>query len=177
MSTEATVSVPVMSFNATDPEASNESSMTNESVSSRPPNIVVEVSTSRQSIEKTYAPQLKFSEDGRIIINEESLLIQRENIEPVYDATVVESEAGDSLTYNSYRKHHHTKKWTDRETAKFYKALSMIGTDFTMIQRLFPNRSRDEIKRKFKREEKLNQALIDRILCKKIFLSPKMQIY
>lgn len=53
-----------------------------------------------------------------------------------------------------------------KETAKFYKALSMIGTDFTMIQRLFTNRNRDEIKRKFKREEKLNQALIDKILSK-----------
>jgi transcription factor TFIIIB component B'' len=53
-----------------------------------------------------------------------------------------------------------------KETAKFYKALSMIGTDFTMIQRLFSHRNRDEIKRKFKREEKLNQALIDKILCK-----------
>ncbi len=42
----------------------------------------------------------------------------------------------------------------------------MIGTDFTMIQRLFSHRNRDEIKRKFKREEKLNQALIDKILCK-----------
>lgn len=42
----------------------------------------------------------------------------------------------------------------------------MIGTDFTMIQRLFVNRNRDEIKRKFKREEKLNQALIDKILAK-----------
>lgn len=40
----------------------------------------------------------------------------------------------------------------------------MIGTDFTMIQRLFSHRNRDEIKRKFKREEKLNQALIDKIL-------------
>ncbi len=35
-----------------------------------------------------------------------------------------------------------------------------------MIQRLFTNRNRDEIKRKFKREEKLNQALIDKILSK-----------
>ena len=54
--------------------------------------------------------------------------------------------------------------WLLKETAKFYKALSMIGTDFTMIQRLFANRNRDEIKRKFKREEKLTQALIDKIL-------------
>jgi hypothetical protein len=170
------------SLPSVDNEASNMSTETNESISSRP-NIETEssnlnhqsrqlnASESRSSLitttgPKNYAPQLKFSEDGRIIINEESLVIQRENVEPVYDDTVVENEQGDSLTYTSYRKHHHTKKWTERETAKFYKALSMIGTDFTMIQRLFPNRSRDEIKRKFKREEKLNQALIDRILSK-----------
>lgn len=111
------------------------------------------------------APQLKFAEDGSIIINEESLFIQRIEVEPQYDSTVVEeSENLDNLNYNSYRKFHHTKKWTKRETAKFYKALSMIGTDFTMIQRLFSHRNRDEIKRKFKREEKLNQALIDKIL-------------
>ena len=110
------------------------------------------------------APQLKFAEDGSIVINEESLLIQRPQIEPIYDSTVVESEQNDNLNYNSYRKFHHTKKWTQKETVKFYKALSMIGTDFTMIQRLFIHRNRDEIKRKFKREEKLNQALIDKIL-------------
>lgn len=112
------------------------------------------------------APQLKFAEDGSIIINEESLIINREEEVPVFDGTVVEGEQIDNLTYISYRKFHHTKKWTERETAKFYKALGMIGTDFTMIQRLFNHRSRDEIKRKFKREEKLNQALIDKIMCK-----------
>lgn len=42
----------------------------------------------------------------------------------------------------------------------------MVGTDFTMIQKFFAHRSRNEIKRKFKREEKLNQALIDKILSK-----------
>jgi len=112
------------------------------------------------------APQLKFADDGSIIINEESLIIERQEQVPVYNSTVVESEKIDNLTYISYRKFHHTKKWTERETAKFYKALSMIGTDFTMIQRLFSHRSRDEIKRKFKREEKLNQAYVDKIMCK-----------
>lgn len=144
----------------TSTSSSVSSARTNESISSRPPG---EQSEKRV----TFAPQLKIAEDGSIIINEESLVVQRENIEPdrTYD-TVVETEPSDSLTYNSYRKHHHTRKWTERETTKFYKALSMIGTDFTMIQKLFPNRSRDEIKRKFKREEKLNQALIDKILSK-----------
>ena len=51
------------------------------------------------------------------------------------------------------------------ETAKFYKALSMVGTDLSMIQRLLSHRTRDELKRKFRREQKLNQALIDTILC------------
>lgn len=112
------------------------------------------------------APQLKLAEDGSLILNEESLIIHRTEVVPVFDSTVVENDQNDNLSYNSYRKFHHTKKWSERETAKFYKALSMIGTDFTMIQRLFANRSRDEIKRKFKREEKLNQALIDKILSK-----------
>ncbi len=61
------------------------------------------------------APQLKFAEDGSIIINEESLIIQRIEVEPQYDITVVEeSENLDNLNYNSYRKFHHTKKWTKR---------------------------------------------------------------
>ena len=115
------------------------------------------------------APQLKFAEDGSIVLNEESLAITRPHVEPVFDSTVIENEGNDNLTYNSYRKFHHTKKWSSKETVKFYRALSMIGTDFTMIQRLFPYRNRDEIKRKFKREEKINQALIDKILCKKLF--------
>lgn len=56
------------------------------------------------------APQLKISEDGSIILNEESLVIHRQHHEPVYSSTVVESEQNDNLTYNSYRKFHHTKK-------------------------------------------------------------------
>ena len=95
-------------------------------------------------------------------------MIQRETVEPVYDNTVVESESNEKLNYNSYRKFHHSKKWTTTETARFYKALGMVGTDFTMIQKFFAHRSRNEIKRKFKREEKINQALIDKVLCREL---------
>ena len=67
------------------------------------------------------APQLKFAEDGSIIINEESLFIQRIEVEPQYDSTVVEeSENLDNLNYNSYRKFHHTKKWTKRGKTIYY---------------------------------------------------------
>ncbi len=60
------------------------------------------------------APQLKFADDGSIIINEESLIIQREEAAPVFDSTVIEGEQADNLTYISYRKFHHTKKWSER---------------------------------------------------------------
>jgi len=42
----------------------------------------------------------------------------------------------------------------------------MCGTDFTLIARVFPNRDRDDIKRKFKTEDKANRTLIDSALRK-----------
>ncbi|CAF0900108.1 unnamed protein product [Brachionus calyciflorus] len=144
----------------------NSEADTNESISSKASSISSSLKLPMRSV--ALAPQLRINDDGSIVINEESLVIQREEPEPVYESTVVESEHGDNLNYNSYRKFHHTKKWSEKETAKFYKALSMVGTDFTMIQKFFQHRNRDEIKRKFKREEKINQALIDKILSKTI---------
>lgn len=40
----------------------------------------------------------------------------------------------------------------------------MLGTDFSLMENLFPNRSRFELKRKFKIEEKINRDLIDRTI-------------
>lgn len=48
----------------------------------------------------------------------------------------------------------HTEKWTDEETNKFYEGLEIFGSDFSMIGILFPKRTRDQIKKKFNREEK-----------------------
>lgn len=50
------------------------------------------------------------------------------------------------------------------ETLKFYKILQSTGSDFSTMATEFPDRSRNGLKRKFKREEKLNGHLIDRIL-------------
>uniref|UniRef100_A0A8D2P628 Transcription factor TFIIIB component B'' Myb domain-containing protein n=1 Tax=Zosterops lateralis melanops TaxID=1220523 RepID=A0A8D2P628_ZOSLA len=44
----------------------------------------------------------------------------------------------------------------------FFLAISMVGTDFSLIGRLFPHRARAEIKNKFKREEKANAWRIDK---------------
>ncbi|XP_048656066.1 transcription factor TFIIIB component B'' homolog [Marmota marmota marmota] len=48
------------------------------------------------------------------------------------------------------------------KTDMFFLAISMVGTDFSMIGQLFPHRARIEIKNKFKREEKTNGWRIDK---------------
>lgn len=50
------------------------------------------------------------------------------------------------------------------DTANFYRALSLVGADFSLMEQIFPNRSRRELKQKFKREEKFNIDLINKVL-------------
>jgi len=40
-------------------------------------------------------------------------------------------------------------------------ALRQCGSDFTLIQKLFPTRSRKQIRNKFKKEERLHPKLVD----------------
>lgn len=44
--------------------------------------------------------------------------------------------------------------WSAEETAAFYDALRMFGTDFFIISKMFPGKTRRHIKMKFVREEK-----------------------
>lgn len=48
--------------------------------------------------------------------------------------------------------------WTEDETAHFYDALRMFGTDFFIISQMFPGRTRRHIKLKFTREERTRPA-------------------
>ncbi|KAL9978685.1 hypothetical protein ACROYT_G016233 [Oculina patagonica] len=60
--------------------------------------------------------------------------------------------------------HRKVERWTLEETQKFYKALSQVGTDFSLMGPLFPSRKRRELKAKFKREEKLHRGLVEKAL-------------
>ncbi|PWY97419.1 hypothetical protein BCV70DRAFT_149557, partial [Testicularia cyperi] len=76
---------------------------------------------------------------------------------------VIDEREGDrfvnSSTYS--RKLGRARKWTDDDTAKFYRALQQWGTDFEMIARLFPGRDRVMIKKKFNAEERSHPKLVD----------------
>lgn len=54
--------------------------------------------------------------------------------------------------------------WNAEQTAQFYRALGVYGTDFTLMTAAFPKRTRLNLKNKFIREEREHRELVQRIL-------------
>lgn len=50
------------------------------------------------------------------------------------------------------------------ETLKFYRALNTVGTDFLLMQSIFPKRTRQDLKMKFKKEDRMNRFLVEKAL-------------
>ncbi|XP_059403153.1 transcription factor TFIIIB component B'' homolog [Carassius carassius] len=113
--------------------------------------------------EELLVPKVRVAEDGSLILDEESLTVR---VQRTSD-TVVENgnplfERGSTTTYTSFRKKYYVKSWSVRETDMFYLAISMVGTDFSMMAQLLTHRSRAEIKNKFKKEERANAWRVDK---------------
>ncbi|GFT32038.1 transcription factor TFIIIB component B [Nephila pilipes] len=103
------------------------------------------------------APKVIINADGEIILDESSLFVRRKDTVDKSGEPIIEN---DNTTYSSFRKRS-VKTWSKKETAKFYKALSLVGTDFALMESIFQSdgkvtRTRRELKLKFKREEKLH---------------------
>lgn len=52
------------------------------------------------------------------------------------------------LASGFYKRQKRTRDWLPLETLKFYRSLQTIGTDFSVMLQLFPNRSRRDLKLK-----------------------------
>ena len=72
--------------------------------------------------------------------------------------------ANQATNYGSWGKKKKNADWSTKETVKFYKALSVFGTDFSLMEGVFKKRSRHELKRKFKKEQNSHMALVDKCL-------------
>lgn len=112
-------------------------------------------------------PQLKLGPNGEMILDETSLVVENEREREMRD-TLAKTEviymdefSGNSGYYSRFKR---TKDWAPEETIRFYRCLHTIGTDFSMMIQLFPNRSRRDLKLKFKKEEKLNLMLVNKAL-------------
>lgn len=95
------------------------------------------------------APQLRLDADGNIVLDEQSLQISRPKNTDMEDLRHVAEEAGlYGTTYNSFRRRpiqHRGRKWTEKDTTRFYRALSTIGTDFYSMTKIFPGRTRSQL--------------------------------
>ncbi|XP_055957662.1 histone-lysine N-methyltransferase, H3 lysine-79 specific [Patella vulgata] len=116
---------------------------------------------SSMSSDAMLVPQVTIGPDGSMIINEQSLVVEAEHEKEVLSPTEIVEEDDVYVNYNSFRNKGTTKCWLDNETARFYRALSALGTDFSLMSSLFPHRTRRELKNKFKREERYNRQMVD----------------
>ncbi|KAF5297921.1 hypothetical protein FQA39_LY11906 [Lamprigera yunnana] len=112
------------------------------------------------------APQIKIGANGEIVVDEKSLIVEnkqtKKDRENLQKSEIVN---GDFDTgYGIYKRAKRSKDWTKEDTLFFYKSLNTLGTDFSLMAQLFPDRNRRELKMKFKKEEKINCGLVDKAL-------------
>lgn len=113
--------------------------------------------------EASNGPRVRVGPNGEITLDEESLVVRRQAVRP--EARALVYETGSETSYTSFRRQPQSRRtWTAKETARFYRALSVCGTDFTLMASFFPKRTRQDLKNKFKREERLNRDLVDRTI-------------
>ncbi|KAI0496504.1 hypothetical protein KFK09_022821 [Dendrobium nobile] len=70
------------------------------------------------------------------------------------DRNIDIQQEGRRINYHSYMKRTLQTRWSKTDTQLFFQAIRQYGTDFAMIQVLFPNRSRQQVKAKFKNEQR-----------------------
>eukprot|EP00850_Spirogloea_muscicola_P016360 SM000132S26875 [mRNA] locus=s132:150879:152686:- [translate_table: standard] len=95
--------------------------------------------------------------DGRIVVNEASLVAGayaslREDASRFRRV----EESGGRLNSATYASRQLPEKWSFEDTELWYQAVRQFGTDFTLIQHLFPGRTRRQIKSKYLNEDRHN---------------------
>lgn len=104
-------------------------------------------------------PKLVLQENGEFVIEQPKLSDVNEHISSISNLTAT-NEQKEKLTSMSFRKRSSTKKWTKDDTELFYKSLECFGTDLSLYEYIFKGRNRNQIKKKLKREEKINSDKI-----------------
>ncbi|CAL8462570.1 g2103 [Coccomyxa elongata] len=99
--------------------------------------------------------------DGQMRIVEQSLSIQAQ---PEAGARLITVEDNPKLNNMTYAKRMNNDRWSAEETELFYKALRLFGSDFTLLERMFPGRERKALKHKLRREYKADHARLDAAL-------------
>ncbi|RDY14066.1 bdp1, partial [Mucuna pruriens] len=87
--------------------------------------------------------------------NEDEFFGSEDGRDPDDDqANEVIPSASTLFNYQTFMEKAPRGKWSKQDTELFYEAVRELGTDFSMIQQLFPDKTRHQIKLKYKKEER-----------------------
>lgn len=113
--------------------------------------------------------KLMVNADGKMEVDTDSQVVSRhlraDNSQLMREESNPFENPVISLTYS---KRSHTDKWTADEMVQFYEALSMFGTDFSLIAQIFPYRNRRQVKQKFNLEERYYPEVVEMALRRKL---------
>ena len=113
-------------------------------------------------------PQVKVGVNGEIIVDEASLQVETTQAKEakimMKNSTLVFENNKTSNNYGRWSKKRRHNDWTPKETVKFYKALAIVGSDFSLMENIFKKRTRNELKLKFKKEERINNEMVEKCL-------------
>lgn len=93
--------------------------------------------------------------------------LQVVNNQIVLNTIAPQHEEDDGITSHTYLKKSATmnnKRWSKLESEMFFESLECCGCEFSMMNILFPDRTRNNLKEKYKREYKLNSSRVDNAL-------------
>ena len=106
--------------------------------------------------------------DGKIKYSEESAVVVKHRADTSTRTVEQSNPYANPVKSNTYGKQSHTDKWSSMERHEFYKALSMFGTDFSLIAQMFPHRTRKQVKARFALEEKKYPEIVEVALRRKL---------
>ncbi|GMR53567.1 hypothetical protein PMAYCL1PPCAC_23762 [Pristionchus mayeri] len=119
--------------------------------------------------ERPAAPQLKLDANGKLVVDETSLVLDERATNSVWQV-VEEDRVTRKVNSSSFRRWRKGTPWSEKETEFFYEILRSTGPDFGLMHDFFPRRSRNELKNKFNREERFNWERLNSVMSKPITL-------
>ncbi|KAG0009754.1 Transcription factor TFIIIB component B [Entomortierella chlamydospora] len=116
---------------------------------------------------KTFAPQVRVV-DGQIELDVDSLVVDHDIVEAGTHQEpmeyVEESSTTKFVNNSSFTRKIASERWSEKDTDLFYEALAQWGTDFGIICRLFPSKTRIAVRNKYKREDRYNHSRVEEAL-------------
>ncbi|CAA0814331.1 Homeodomain-like superfamily protein [Striga hermonthica] len=100
--------------------------------------------------------------------NEEGTFISKQDGEYNDEkGSPIAEDTTEFFNYQTYMDKTPSTRWSKQDTELFYEAVRQFGTDLSMIEQLFPGRTRRQVKLKYKKEERqhpmrLRDALTNR---------------